>query len=137
MRKIRCLGLLALAFASGAAAQDVPCPGLPSGSNLHWEHKAGDGFILCRALDGDRQVLSVMLTETPVTKLPRRNREEEGWVGTHQVRWYLPDVAQDAGSKRITVVELGDNRYAQVWVDASSDAELQQLLLLAQGIALR
>ena len=87
--------------------------------------------------EGERQVLGVMLTAEPVTKLARRNREEQGRVGAHAVHWYLPDVAQDVGRKRITVIELGEDRYAQVWVEASSDAELQQLLTLAQGIALR
>ena len=36
----------------------------------------------------------------------------------------------------MTIVELGDDRYAQVWVDAANDAELRQLLSLAEGIAL-
>lgn len=136
MRKIHCLGLLALAFAFDAAAQATPCPGLPMGSKLQWDQKTGDGFTLCRAMDGEHQVLSLMLTDAPVAKLPRRNREEEGRIGIHEVHWYLPELAQGAERKRITVIELDENRYAQVWVDARNDAELQQLLVLAEGIAL-
>lgn len=137
MKKL-CLGLLLAASAFDAAAQDAAvCPSLPPGSNLHWEAKAGAGFIVCRALDGERQVLGLMLTSQPTVNLQRRNREEEGSIGAHEVRWYQPEVAaQGAERRRITIVELGDDRYAQVWVDASSEDELQQLLSLAQGIAL-
>jgi hypothetical protein len=43
---------------------------------------------------------------------------------------------QTGERKRVTIVELGEDRYAQVWVDAASDDELRGLLTLAQGIAL-
>jgi hypothetical protein len=58
-------------------------------------------------------------------------------IGSHEVRWYEPEIAAQTGErKRVTIVELGDDRYAQIWVDASSDDELRQALSLAQGIAL-
>jgi len=137
MKTLYCLGLLAAAATSDAAAQDTACPPLPAGSNLHWEQQAGDGFIVCRAMEGERQVLGLMLTGQPTVNLLRRNREEEGTIGGHEVHWYQPEIAVQTGErKRVTVVELGKKRYAQVWVDATSDAELQGLLSLAQGIAL-
>ncbi|GAB3514054.1 hypothetical protein MNQ95_01425 [Pseudoxanthomonas daejeonensis] len=139
MNKFYCLGLLLAASPTfDARAQDAAaCPSLPAGSNLHWEAKAGNGFTVCRALDGERQVLGLMLTSQPTVNLLRRNREEQGTIGAHEVRWYQPEVAvQGSERRRITIVELGDDRYAQVWVDASNDYELQQLLSLAQGIAL-
>ena len=136
MKKLGCLGLL-LAASSGVAAQDVACPALPDGSSLRWEAKVGDGFTVCRALDGDRQVLGVMLTAEPTVNLLRRNRVEEGHVGLHEVRWYQPEIVAQGGERnRVTVVELGENRYAQVWIDAGSDEELQRLLALAGGLAL-
>ena len=137
MNKLYCLGLLAIAWAAPASAQDTACPLLPAGSNLHWQEQVGDGFTVCRALDGERQVIGVMLTRQPTVNLRRRNREEEGSIGSHEVHWYQPEIAEQTGErKRVTVVELGEDRYAQVWVDVSSDAELRQLLSLAQGIAL-
>jgi hypothetical protein len=137
MNKLFCLGLLLAAAAFDTAAQDVACPALPGGSSLRWEAKAGDGFTVCRALDGDRQVLGLMLTAKPTVNLLRRNRMEEGQIGLHEVRWYQPEIAAQSGElNRVTVVELGEDRYAQVWIDATSNDELQQLIALAQGIAL-
>ncbi|WP_372012689.1 hypothetical protein [Pseudoxanthomonas sp. 10H] len=137
MNKLYCLGFLLAASAFDAAAQDAACPSLPAGSTLRWEAKAGDGFTVCRALDGERQVLGLMLTREPTVNLLRRNREEEGRIGTHEVHWYQPEIAAQTGErKRITIVELGEDRYAQVWVDAGNDEELRQLLAMAEGIAL-
>ncbi|MBO9716532.1 MAG: hypothetical protein J7507_06910 [Pseudoxanthomonas sp.] len=132
------MGLLLAASTFDVAAQDATaCPALPDGSSLRWEAKAGDGFTVCRALEGDRQVLGVMLAAKPTVSLLRRNRVEEGHIGLHEVRWYQPEIAaQGSERKRVTVVELGEDRYAQVWIDASSDDELRQLIALAEGIAL-
>lgn len=138
MNKFHLLGLLAIAWATPqASAQDATCPALPAGSNLHWQQQAGNGFTVCRALDGERQVIGVMLTSSPTVNLQRRNREEEGSIGAYEVHWYQPEIAVSTGErKRVTIVELSDDRYAQVWVDAANDAELRQLLSLAEGIAL-
>ena len=129
MNKLHFLGLLLAATAFDAIAEDAACPALPVDSTLRWEAKAGDGFTVCRALDGERQVPGLMLTGQPTVNLMRRNREEEGRIGSHEVHWYQPPIAAQTGErKRITIVELGKDRYAQVWVDASSDEELRQLL---------
>jgi hypothetical protein len=137
MKNLHWTALLFLAAALDAAAQAVDCPALPAGSGLQWQQQAGDGFTVCRALDGERQVFGLMLTSEPTVNLQRRNRQEEGRIGSHPVRWYEPEIAAQTGeSKRVTIVELGKDRYAQVWVDATSEAELKQALSLAQGIAL-
>ncbi len=107
MKNLCLLGLLLMA-AFDAPAQDAACPALPDGSSLRWEAKAGNGFTVCRALDGERQVLGLMLTARPTVDLQRRNREEEGHVGPHEVRWYQPEIAAGNGElNRVTVVELG------------------------------
>ena len=137
MSKLYCLGLLAAALAADAAAQGTVCPGLPAGSNLQWDQRGGSGFTVCRAMDGERQVFGVMLTSEPTIQLLRRNRVEEGTIGGREIYWYQPEiVAQTGESKRVTVVELGKKRYAQIWVDATSEEELKTLLPLVQGIAL-
>ncbi|WP_028919680.1 hypothetical protein [Pseudoxanthomonas suwonensis] len=137
MNRLQCLAILALSVAFPASAQQGACPPLPAGTNLQWQEKVHDGFVLCRALDGERPVLSLMLTAKPTVNLLRRNRLEEGSIGSHEVRWYQPEMAVQTGAQqRITIVELGNDRYAQVWVEAASDTELRQLLTLAQSIPL-
>ena len=53
----------------------------------------------------------------------------------------LPFAGSDGGSfpedgAKVAVVELGEDRYAQVWIDPLSEDELQRLFVLAQGIGL-
>lgn len=40
-------------------------------------------------------------------------------------------------SRRITVVELDNDRYAQVWINANSPEELGSLISLAQQLDVR
>ncbi|HET6395345.1 MAG TPA: hypothetical protein VFF91_00720 [Pseudoxanthomonas sp.] len=121
-----------------AASAQQACPDLPPGAGLHWEQQAGAGFRVCRAVDaGGRQVFGVMLTREPTVQLQRRNREEEAVIAGREVHWYRPDIAVDTGlEKRITVVELEEDRYAQIWVDAPDATQLRQAMALAEGIAL-
>ena len=70
--------------------------------------------------EGGTQLLGVMLTPQPTVNLRRRNRVEEGMIGPHEVHWYRPEIAEPgAEEKRVTVIELGKDRYAQIWVDAN------------------
>ncbi|MET0893218.1 MAG: hypothetical protein ABWY01_06595, partial [Pseudoxanthomonas sp.] len=49
--------------------------------------------------------------------------------------WYVPQIAGStrdvSASRRITVVKLGKDQYAQVWVDAASARDLAGLQSLA------
>ena len=113
------------------------CPALPSPSDLQWQEQAGDGFIVCKAVNDDgRRSLNVLLTSRdPGIRLDRSRRAENGTFSGETLHWYLPELAgqDDASiaSRRITVVKLGKNQYAQVWIDAASSEELSRLQSLA------
>jgi len=129
------LGLLLGTFAPAAMAT---CPHLPQGTDVQWEESSGQSHRVCRAIDADgNQLLGVMFTEGKPLKLSRRNRVEEGTIGGREVHWYRPEIAQaDAAEKRVTVLELSDDRYAQVWIDANDPEQLRRALNLAARLAL-
>ncbi|WIH03860.1 hypothetical protein KHF85_13410 [Xanthomonas translucens pv. graminis] len=129
-----------LAAATAMAQQAQNCPPLPAQSNLQRSDK---GFIVCRATAADgRQVLGMMLTSRdPNIPLARNLREEKGSIAGESMHWYRPDLggvdAPGLASRRVTVVELSKNHYAQVWIDAGDVQELQSLQSLVQGLDLR
>lgn len=136
-----CLCLLSTA----AWAQSTPaCPTLPANSDLQWQQRVEAGFIACKALAADgRQVLNVMLTaRDPKLRLERRLREEESTFSGEEMYWYRLDLGgqetQPAmASRRITVVEFDEDRYAQVWINATSPEELGALISLARQLDVR
>lgn len=129
--------LLALPGTLLAQQAATRCPALPSASGLQWQEQAGRGFIVCKALTADgRRSLNLMLTSRdPDIRLDRSRRAERGTFSGEALHWYIPELAgQDAAavaSRRITVVELGKDQYAQVWIDAASAEELDRLQSLA------
>ena len=134
--------LLPLAFGClSAYAQAVPssCPGLPADAGLQWETQVGEGFNVCRAMNANgQQILGMMFThKKPGVPLLRNQRQGEGSIGRYDVYWYRPTIADpDVVEKRVTVLELEDERYVQVWVEANSTEELQRSLALMRGINL-
>lgn len=129
--------LLALPGTLFAQQTSTRCPALPSPSDLHWQEQAGNGFIACRAVTDDgRRALNVLLTSRdPDIRLDRSRRAENGTFSGETLHWYLPELAgQDdtsLASRRITVVKLGKDQYAQVWIDAATPEELGRLQSLA------
>ncbi|MEO6104678.1 MAG: hypothetical protein ABIP44_13710, partial [Pseudoxanthomonas sp.] len=65
----------------------------------------------------------------------RSQRAEAGTFSGESLRWYVPELGgrseEFTASRRIAVVKLGRDQYAQVWIDASSAEELNRLQLLA------
>lgn len=133
------LGLLLLP-ATALAQQSFQCPALPAGSDLQWEQRVDREFIACKAVTQDgRQVFNVMLTsKDPDISLSRPLRAEEGTFSGKELYWYRPDLAgrvlPDMESRRIAVVKLGKNHYAQVWINAGSAEELGSLQSLARQL---
>lgn len=137
-KKINTLGLvLGIAVTSNAMAAEA-CPPLPQNTELAWEESGGSDFKVCRAIDAEgTQLLGVMFSTEPKLNPRRRNRVEEGRVGNHEVHWYRPEIAQPgAAEKRITVIELGKNRYAQIWLDANDPDQLRRAMDLARKLPL-
>lgn len=129
-------------FPSVAWAQQPPppCPTLPTDSQLHWEQRIDSHFIACKAVAADgRQVLNVMLTSRdPRISLERSLRAEASTFSGEEMYWYRLDLGgrQMPGmeSRRITVVELDNDQYAQVWINADTPQELSSLISLAQQL---
>lgn len=132
-------------FSAVAWAQTAPaCPTLPDSAGLTWEQRVDTTFITCKAVTADgRQVLNVMLTaRDPRISLERRLRQEESTFSGEEMYWYRPNLGGQEtspamASRRITVVEFDDDRYAQVWINAGSPDELGSLISLAQQLDVR
>ena len=118
-----------------AQSQATSCPALPQSARVHWE--SNESGSVCRAMDAEgRQIFGLMFTDEPM-RLARNLREEEGMVGSHEVRWYRPRVAGDtSGERRVATLELEDGSYAQIWIDAGSEGQLEQAFSLAQALQL-
>ena len=139
MKTALVLSLLLLP-ATALAQQSFQCPALPANSDLQWEQRVDRDFIACKAVTQDgRQVLNVMLTsKDPDISLTRPLRAEEGTFSGKELYWYRPDLAgrnlPGSESRRITVIKLGKNHYAQVWINAGSAEELSSLQSLARQL---
>lgn len=127
-----------LAVAAPAHAQSAgSCPTLPASSGLQWQQQAHSDFLICRAATDDgREVLSLMLSRRdPSIPLSRALRHEKGSFAGESLYWYQPDLGgqQPPGyaERRISVVKLEKDRYAQLALYPGSEAErgsLQQLV---------
>lgn len=134
---------LLLAACTTVSAQQVEqCPSLPSSSGLHWEQQAQSDFIVCKATTEDgRTVLNMMLTaRDPDMQMNRALRAEKGSFAGESMHWYKLDMGgrdlPGLESRRITVVKLDKNRYAQIWIDAADVGELSNLQNLTQSLNL-
>ncbi|WP_155944737.1 hypothetical protein [Pseudoxanthomonas sp. Root630] len=135
---------LCLASATAWSQEASSCPTLPANAGLQWEQRVDTSFIACKAVTAEgRQVLNVMLTSRdPKIRLERRLREEESTFSGEEIHWYRLDLAGQEtspamASRRITVVEFDNDRYAQVLISADSPEELGTLISLAQQLDVR
>ena len=116
------------------------CPELPASSGLQWEERANTGFLACKAKTADNGIsMNLLLTSRdPDLRLSRSRREEPGVFSGQTLHWYVPELAgQDeaiASTRRITVVELGKDQYAQIWLEAKSPEALAELQALAEKL---
>ncbi|AOD15512.1 hypothetical protein VB151_18125 [Xanthomonas fragariae] len=145
MKSASCLvGLSLLLAAVTAHAQTSPvCPPLPPASGLQWNALAGADYLVCKAVTADgRQVLGVMLTtRDPAMVLARDRRAEKGQIQQEDFYWYKLDPGgrevPGMESRRVTVVELGKKRYAQLWIDGDNTEELASRQSLVQNMDLQ
>lgn len=139
MKTFYLLAVALLSLPGAVLAQQAPsrCPALPADSGLQWDEQANTGFLVCKARSDDgRHSLNLMLTSrNPDIRMIRSQRAEEGVFSGESLHWYVPELAGRneafAASRRITVVKLGKDQYAQVWIDAESPEELSRLQSLA------
>lgn len=135
--------VLALGVSANVFAQQaVQCPSLPANSGLHWDQQTQSDFIVCKATTEDgRTVLNMMLSgRDPDLALNRPLRAEKGEFGGESMYWYKLDMGgrdvPGLESRRISVVKLDKNRYAQIWIDAADTTELGTLQNLTQTLNL-
>ncbi|MFT4198292.1 MAG: hypothetical protein QM601_10375 [Pseudoxanthomonas sp.] len=130
------LATLLLGCCAAPAFAEPGCPLLPAGSGLQWQLSSGSGLTICKAVDAaGNRVLGVMLTgKEPELNQPRRNRAEKATIAGQEVRWYRTEIANQPGAQdRLTMVELGPDRYAQIWVYApDADTAAQRVRLASQ-----
>ena len=139
MSRIFSLLVVLLCLPGVASAQQATsrCPSLPADSGLQWTEQASTGFLACKASSSDgQQSLNVMLTSRdPDLRLSRSQREEAGVFSGQSLHWYVPQLAGSseaaAALRRITVVKLGKDQYAQVWIDSTSAEDLARLQAMA------
>ncbi|QHG87618.1 hypothetical protein ACCQ13_12730 [Xanthomonas sp. NCPPB 1638] len=145
MKSAFCLvGLSLLLAAATVHAQTAPvCPPLPPASGLQWTQLAGADYLVCKAVNAEgRQVVGVMLTtRDPSMALARDRRAEKGQIQQEAFYWYKLDLGgrevPGMESRRVTVVELGKKRYAQLWIDGASSEELTSMQALVQAMDLQ
>lgn len=141
MKALPLFALVLLPLAGTAFAQsDAGCPTLPADAGLEWEHKTGPGFDICRALrtSDHSQVFGVYLSSESPFEPKRSNRAEKGEIDGHQIRWYEGELATEPDMEvRETLVELGDDRIAHIWLDARGEDALRAAIELAEGISFK
>lgn len=134
-------GLLLSLAAAGASAQSTAsqstaaCPQLPAGSGLRWEQSGTAALVICKALDdGGQQAFGVMLTTKEPDK-PAGAREEKTEIDGRKARWYHTRIANRPDAQnRMAVIELEDERWAQLWIDAPSEAALQATMATVRNL---
>lgn len=117
---------MSLAAPACLAQSASACPALPVGTPLHWEQNGTSSLMICKAFDAQgTQAFGVMLTDRKPDK-PSGAREEKSEIDGHKARWYHSQIATRPGAQtRVAVIELDGDRYAQVWIDAPSEADLE------------
>ncbi len=135
--------LCLMSLAISASAQTTPqCPSLPTSSNLQWQEQATGDFLVCRATTGDgREVLSLMLTgNDPGLRLPRALRHEKDSFAGEELHWYQPDLGGQEppgfADRRVSVVKIDKNRYAQMALYPSNSEERASLQQMIRGMNL-
>ena len=126
-----------LLFAGFAQAQATgPCPQLPADSGLTWTHQAAPDFDFCKAMRVDgTQAFGVFIGEESPFEPNGNNRAEAGTIDGRQIYWYRGQVAGDPNVQvRETLLELGKDRVAHIWMKARNPQELAREMALAQAL---
>ena len=124
------LPLLGLLSAFAVHAQDVQggCPELPADTGLTWEYQGMGDADFCRALREDgSEAFGMYISKDPAFEPKRSNKAEEGRIDGQAVVWYRSELAGKPDViARETLLEVGKNRVAHIWVQAQDEQQLQQ-----------
>lgn len=137
-KTISLLPLLAGWLLAGTAqAQDTgACPQLPANTALSWEHRASGDADFCRALRSDgSEAFGVYISPKPNFEPLRADRKERGQIDGHDIYWYHAEIAAKPGVQaRETLLQLPDGRAVHIWLQADSNAQLDDGLQLTQAL---
>ena len=130
------LPLMLLPFAGTVAAQDAgACPYLAAETGLTWEHRGAGGSDFCRALRADgSEAFGMSIAKDAPFKPKGGNRAEQVVIDGREVSWYRTEIAGTQIQARETLVRLPDGRVAYIWVQASSQEQLGQVLQQTQSL---
>ena len=125
------IGLVLLAAAASAHAQSAgSCPTLPADTGLTWETKTAGATQVCRALrqDGSEAFGLYSAAESPF-KPSRSDRAEAAQIDGRPSYWYRSEIAgRPDVVARETLIELSNGRVAYLWIQATSQDELNRAL---------
>lgn len=130
---------LVAALSLPALAQDASdtCPQLPTdGSDLIWADMQAGGLLLCRAIDLDGQeAFAVTVSRDSPFKPQRGLREEQGRFAGAPVWWYRSEIAGRPDELvRETLLEVGRNRVAHVYIRTRDAAQLERYRHVVEGL---
>ncbi|GAB3061546.1 hypothetical protein [Stenotrophomonas tumulicola] len=133
---------LSLPIFSAMAQNTAQCPSLPAGSSLQWQERVSGDLLVCRASTGEgREVMSLMLSRNdPDIPLPRALRQERDSFAGETMYWYQPDLGGQEppgfADRRISVVKIDKNRYAQLSLYPANSEERSGLQQMVRGMNL-
>ena len=137
---LRFLALPLLATLSlPALAQNASdtCPELPTeGTDLIWADMHAGNLLLCRAIDLEgKEAFAVTVSRDSPFKPQRSLREEQGQFAGAPMWWYRSEIAGRPDELvRETLLEVGQNRVAHVYIRTRDAAQLARYRQLVEGL---
>jgi hypothetical protein len=116
------------------------CPMLPAGSGLTWRYAHGPDFGVCYAsyAGSSATVIGVYLGNAPEFDPALATPVRAGSIGGREVTWFRRDSASGNAPLAVqTVVVVNRHYMAHVWVNADTEAELNERLAIMTRMALR
>jgi hypothetical protein len=113
---------------------------LPAGSGLTWRFARGADFGVCYATyaGSAATVIGVYLGNTPEFDPALATAVRSGSIGGREVTWFRRDSASGRAPLAVQTVVVVNRRYmAHVWVNADTEAELNERLAIMTRMALR
>ena len=126
------------AVAQTATQADGACPMLPSdGGGLYWTALRTVSALLCRAMRNadNREAFALTMTRKVSFRLENDMREEEGEIEGRKVWWHRSEIAGRPNEVvRETLLKLGSDRVAHIYIRSDNAAEVARYQQLVQGL---
>jgi hypothetical protein len=131
-------GLILAGTAANTAAQSaVGCPSLPQDAGLSWNILRTDTALLCRAMKNDngQEAFALTLSRRSPFRPESELREEQGRIQGEKFWWYRGEIAgRPKELVRETLVKLGRDQVAHVFIRSEDPATLSRYQAIVQGL---